>query len=520
MFAKSLLVAASVAAVMFAAPLAQADTVKATATLKSDAPGAVINKYVYGQFSEHLGAGIYGGTWVGEDSAIPNTRGIRNDIVAALKDLHVPLIRWPGGCFADEYHWRDGIGPRDKRPSRKNNWWGGTPETNHFGTHEFFDFAEQVGADAYVNINMGSGSPTEMREWIEYMTSPGQDTLAQERRSNGRDKPFKVPVIGLGNETWGCGGEMRPEYYSDLYRQYTPFFHKNADNPAARVAVGPAGDDVNWTEVVMKNIGPNRMEAIALHYYTLPTGDWGKKGASIKFTQQEWVDTFAQTMRMDGFIQKHIAIMDKYDPEKKVALYVDEWGTWYDVEPGTNPGHLYQLNTLRDGVLAAANFNIFHKYPDRVKMTAIAQTINVLQAVILTDGDKMALTPTYHAFKMYVPFQDATMIPLDVQAPAYTLGGKTIPSFNASAAKAKDGHVYIGIANMNPIDGLNLSIDLASLKAKGVSGQVLTAPKMDSLNRPGAKPEVVPVDYKGGKVKGSTLTLDIPAKSVVVVRLD
>ncbi|EGF93532.1 arfI [Asticcacaulis biprosthecium C19] len=520
MFAKTLLAAASVAAVMLAAPLASAETVKAAGTLKSDQPGAVINKYVYGQFSEHLGAGIYGGTWVGEDSPIPNTRGIRNDVVAALKDLHVPLIRWPGGCFADEYHWRDGIGPRDKRPSRKNNWWGGSPESNHFGTHEFFDFAEQVGADAYVSINVGSSNPTEMREWIEYMTSPGDDTLAQERRSNGRDKPYKVPVIGIGNETWGCGGAMTPEYYSSEYRRFQEFYHKGADNSGARIAVGPSGDDTNWTEVIMKNIGNRRMDGISLHYYTLPTGNWDKKGPSINFDQQAWVDTFDRTLRLDGYIQKHIAVMDKYDPEKRVALYVDEWGTWYDVEPGTNPGHLYQLNTLRDGVLAAANFNVFHKYPERVQMTAIAQTINVLQAVILTDGDKMAMTPTYHAFKMYVPFQDATMIPLDITAPGFTLGGKTIPSFNASAAKAKDGHVYIGIANMNPVDGLNLTIDLGALKAKGVSGQVLTAPKMDSLNRPGAKPEVVPVDYKGGKVKGSTLTLDIPSKSVVVVRLD
>ncbi len=513
------LTAAAVSALMLAAS-ASAATLTAEATLKADQPGPQISRYVYGQFSEHLGAGIYEGVWVGENSKIPNVRGIRTDVVNALKEIKVPLIRWPGGCFADEYHWRDGIGPRDQRPSRKNNWWGGSPESNHFGTHEFFDFAEQVGADAYVNINMGSGNPTEMREWIEYMTSPGEDTLAQERRKNGRDKPFKVPVIGIGNETWGCGGEMRPEYYSDVYRQYVPFFHKNADNPAARIAVGPSGGDENWTEVVMKNIGPNRMEGLALHYYTLPTGDWGKKGASINFDKQAWVDTFAQTLRMDDFIVKHDAVMDKYDPEGKVALYVDEWGTWYDVEPGTNPGHLYQLNTLRDGVLAAANFNIFHKHADRVKMTAIAQTINVLQAMILTKDDKILLTPTYYAFKMYVPFQDSTSLPLDVTSPTLTSGGKTIPAINASAAKGKDGKTYIGLANMNPDDDVKLTVDLGSLKATKVSGEVLTAPKMDARNEMGVPATVVPVSYKGGKISGSKLTLSLPAKSVVVVKLD
>ena len=514
------LTAAAVSALLLAASAASAATLTAEATLKADQPGPKIDKYVYGQFSEHLGAGIYGGVWVGEDSKIPNVRGIRTDVVNALKEIKVPLIRWPGGCFADEYHWRDGIGPRNQRPSRKNNWWGGSPESNHFGTHEFFDFAEQVGADAYVSINVGSGNPTEMREWIEYMTSPGDDTLAQERRKNGRDKPFKVPVIGIGNETWGCGGAMTPEYYSNEYRRFNEFFHKGTDNPALRIAVGPSGGDTNWTDVVMKQIGNRRMEGLSLHYYTLPTGNWDKKGASINFDKQAWADTFAQTLKMEDFIVKHDEVMDKYDPENKVALYVDEWGTWYDVEPGTNPGHLYQLNTLRDGVLAAVNFNFFHKHADRVRMTAVAQTINVLQAMILTQDDKILLTPTYYAFKMYVPFQDSTSLPLDVKAPTFTSGDKTLPSINASAAKGKDGKTYIGLANMNPDDDVKLTVDLGSLKATKVSGEVLTAPKMDARNEMGVPATVVPVSYKGGKISGNKLTLSLPAKSVVVVRLD
>lgn len=499
---------------------AVAATITAEATLRVDQPGPQISRYIYGQFSEHLGAGIYDGVWVGEDSDIPNTRGIRNDVVAALKAAKVPVIRWPGGCFADEYIWRDGIGPRDKRPVRKNNWWGGSPETNKFGSHEFFDFAEQIGADAYLAVNVGSATPTVMREWIEYLTSPGEDDLARERRRNGREQPFKVPFVGIGNESWGCGGAMTPEYYSNEYRRFQEFFHKNADNPAVRVASGANGSNTEWTDVVMKNVGNKRMDAISVHYYTLPTGDWKKKGAATGFSRQEWYDTMHWTLRMDEILKNHIAVMDQHDPEKIVGLYVDEWGTWYDVEEGTNPGHLYQLNTLRDAVVAAANFNIFHKHAERVRMANIAQTVNVLQAMILTDGAKMVLTPTYYAFKMYVPFQDSVYLPLDVHAPLVTSGNRAIPSFNASAAKGKDGKTYIAVTNLTADDDLSLSVNLGSLKARKVSGEVLTASKMDALNEMGAAEAVKPIVFKGARLNGGKLALQIPAKSVVVVGLE
>jgi alpha-N-arabinofuranosidase len=506
---------------LFVAPgLAAAKPIEARATLRSDTRGPVIPRQIYGQFSEHLGSGIYGGVWVGEQSNIPNTRGIRNDVVAALKAIKVPVIRWPGGCFADEYIWRDGIGPRDKRPVRKNNWWGGSPETNQFGTHEFFDFAEQIGAEAYLAVNVGSSTPTVMREWIEYLTSPGQDDLAKERRANGRDQPFKVPYIGIGNESWGCGGYMTPEYYANEYRRFQEFFHKGKDNPAARVVSGAADFDTHWTDVVMKSIGNKRMDAISLHYYTIPTGVWERKGPAIRFSRQDWYDTMYRTLRMEEVIQKHSSVMDKHDPDQKIALFVDEWGSWYDVEKGTDPGHLYQLNTLRDGVLAAANFNIFHKYTDRVKMANIAQTVNVLQAMILTDGPKLALTPTYYAYKMYVPFQDATYVPLDVDVPTITSGGRSIPAFNISAAVGMDGRTYVGIAHLNPDDGLRLTIDLGSFEAKKVSGEVMTAEEMDALNPIGGPQTVRPVEYKGAKISRGALVLDIPAKSIVVVSVE
>ena len=513
---------AAVSALLFTAPAVLAEApgkLTATATLHADQPGPVISRYIYSQFSEHLGRGIYDGVWVGPDSKIPNVRGIRTDIVNALKDIHTPVVRWPGGCFADEYHWRDGIGPRDQRPVRKNNWWAGSPETNAFGTHEFMDFVSQVGADPYISINVGSSNPTEMREWMEYMTSADQDTLANERRKNGRDAPWKTPFIGFGNEAWGCGGNMTPEYYSNELRKFSGFYHRSADNPTVRIASGANAGDTNWTDVVMKNAAGN-IDALSLHYYTIPSGDWAHKGSATNFTAQDWANTFANTLKMDDLIAKHSAVMDKYDPQKRVGLFVDEWGTWYDVEPGTNPGHLYQENTLRDAVLAAVNFNIFHHHADRVRLTAVAQTVNVLQAMILTKGDQMVLTPTYYAYKLYVPFQDSTEIPLDVTAPTFTQGDKTLPAFNASAAKGKDGKTYIAIANMDPGDEVDLSIDLGTLKARSVSGQVLTAAKMDALNDFGKAPAVAPVAFKGARLSGGKLVLDVPAKSVVVVGVE
>jgi alpha-N-arabinofuranosidase len=496
-----------------------AETLQAKAILHADKPGPQISRNLYGQFSEHLGGGIYDGIWVGEDSPIPNVRGIRSDVVAALKAIRTPLVRWPGGCFADEYHWRDGIGPRAQRPVRKNNWWGDAPETNAFGTHEFMDFVEQIGAEAYVSVNVGSSTPREMREWIEYMTSPGQDTLAQERRRNGRDKPWKVALWGIGNENWGCGGNMTAEYYANEVRRFSAFFHKNQDNTGLRVATGPNGDDTRWTQVLMENAA-DAFDALSLHYYTLPTGDWKVKGPATGFSAKEWADTFARTLKMDDYIGRHSAIMDKHDPDKRVGLYVDEWGTWYDVEKGTNPGYLYQQNTLRDAVLAAVNFNIFHRHADRVRMTSIAQTINVLQSVILTDGAKIALTPTYHAFRMYVPFQDATSLPLDLTTPNAVVDGIPVPAVSASAARGADGKIHIGIANMAPRDSVDLDIDLAGLQVKAVSGEVLTADRMDAHNVPGQPAALAPAPYSGARLVDGRLRLALPAKSVVVVRLD
>jgi alpha-N-arabinofuranosidase len=482
-------------------------------TVHTDRSGPVIDKNIYGQFAEHLGRGIYEGVWVGEDSPIPNTNGYRNDVVAALKRIRVPVIRWPGGCFADEYNWRDGIGPRNQRPVRVNTHWGGVTENNAFGTHEFLNFAEMIGADAYVALNMGSGSPREMAEWVEYMTSDSQSTLAQERRRNGRDKPWKVPFVGIGNESWGCGGNMRPEFSADLHRQFATFVKVPSGVKLEKVATGSQGDDYNFTDVLVGR-AHGQMDAVSLHYYTLP-GDWTKKGPALGFTEQDWATTLRKTLQMDEYVTRHKAAMDKHDPKKRIGLYVDEWGTWYDPAPGDNPGFLYQQNSLRDAHVAALNFNIFHRHTDRVRMTNIAQMVNVLQAMILTDKEKMVLTPTYHVFGMYVPFHGATPLAAQVQGPKYRRGNVTLPMVDVSSARGTDGKLHLSLVNLDPNRPARVTTNLTS----AARGQLLTAAAMDAHNSFAQPHRVKPVAFSG-KLVGGKLVVDLPAKSIAVLTLD
>ncbi|MFT3997352.1 MAG: alpha-L-arabinofuranosidase C-terminal domain-containing protein, partial [Asticcacaulis sp.] len=367
--------------------------IQASGTLDTAAEGPLIHRQVYGQFVEHLGRGVYEGIWVGKDSPIPNTRGIRNDVVAALKAIKAPVIRWPGGCFADDYHWRDGVGPERKATINSN--WARQPEPNTFGTHEFMDFVTQIGAEPYISVNMGSGSVAEAQGWLQYMTAPAATGPGAERAKNGQEKPWTVPYVGVGNETWGCGGNMFPEEYADQFRHYAAYM-KSASGPRPQlIAVGPDTDDYEWTETVMKRATLWRanptplmyaterplMDALALHFYTLPTNKWDKKGIDTGFDEAAWIATMKRALLMDELIVKHSAIMDKYDPKKKVALIVDEWGTWYDAPKGTSG--LWQQNTLRDALVAAVTLNVFHDHAERVKMANIAQMANVLQAMFL-----------------------------------------------------------------------------------------------------------------------------------------
>ena len=488
----------------------------AEVTVHVDRPGPVIHREVYGQFAEQLGRGIDEGIWVGEDSPIPNVHGYRKDVVDALRAIHVPVIRWPGGCYADEYHWRDGIGPRGQRPVRPNRSWGGE-DHNAFGTHEFMDFAELVGAQAYLAANMGTGSPREMSDWLEYLTGDGQTTLVRERRANGRDKPWKVAYLGIGNESWGCGGEMRGAYYADQYRQYATFARPLGGQTLVKVASGANADDYAWTEAVMAGAA-RQIDAFGVHYYTIPTGDWKRKGAATGFDEKAWIATLKAALHMDELIARHGAIMDKYDPAKRITLAVDEWGTWYDSEPGASA--LYQQNSLRDAMVAAITLGIFHAHADRVRMANIAQMVNVLQAMILTDKGRMVLTPTYHVFDLYQPFQGATSLPAEVRAGDYAHGGVRIPGLYATAARGTDGAVHVALVNPDPARSVRVALSLPGLKARTVRGRVLSAPAIDTVNTFERPDAVKPAAFTGATIGAQgNVAVAMPAKAVVVLEL-
>ncbi len=492
---------------------ASAAEIHASASINAKAAGVRIAPEVYGQFAEQLGEGITNGIWVGEDSSIPNIHGYRRDVVEALQALHVPVLRWPGGCYADTYHWRDGIGPRAKRPVTLNRWWGNNEESNAFGTHEYFDFAELIGAKTFLSVNVGSGTAGEAKDWVEYVTSDSHSALAQLRRANGREKPWRIDYAGIGNESWGCGGNLTAAQYAPLLRVFATFVRQ--DTGPKIVSVGPSADDYAWTEEIMKS--HDKFDVLSLHYYTLPSGDWSHKGAATGFDKAEWLATFAQTRRIEEMIERHSAIMDKADPEKKVALAVDEWGTWYDSAPGATA--LRQDNTLRDALVAATNFHIFQRHADRVRMANIAQMVNVLQSPILTDGARMVRTPTYYAFLMYVPFQGASALPVDVQSPSLQAGKGSVPAIDVTAARGEDGAVLVGIVNADPAEPAEVDLAIEGAGGKPISGQLLTGPAMDSRNRFGAAEEVHPVVFQRARWREGKLRVTMPAKSIVVLTL-
>ncbi|MGK9368727.1 alpha-N-arabinofuranosidase [Melioribacter sp. Ez-97] len=478
-----------------------------------------IDKNIYGHFSEHLGRCIYDGFYVGDtNKIIPNTRGIRNDIVKALRKMKVPVLRWPGGCFADTYHWKDGIGPKSERPTIVNTWWGGVTEDNSFGTHEFMDLCEQLGAEPYISGNVGSGTVREMAEWVQYTNFDGRSPMSDLRRKNGREKPWNVKYWGIGNETWGCGGHMRPEYYADIYRAFATYLPGNSNVKLFRIASGAAGEDYNWTETLLKNIPLNLIEGIGVHHYAVI--DWSAKGSATDFTEDQYFKTMQQALRMEKIVKGHINIMDKYDPQNRVALAVDEWGGWYDVEPGTNPGFLYQQNTMRDALLAGATLNIFNNYCRRVKMANLAQTVNVLQAVILTKEEKIILTPTYHVMEMYNVHHDATMLPVDVTSEQYTVDGKALDAISCSASKDENGKIHISLVNIDINKKQNVEIDLRGTEVNKCSGRILTSEKVQDHNTFENPEKIKPASFNGFKLSGNKLQVELPATSVVVLELE
>lgn len=473
-----------------------------TAVAASDSP--VIDRRIYGQFAEHLGRGVYEGLWVGESSDIPHRNGLRIDAINALREIKVPVVRWPGGCFADEYHWLKGVGL--ERGAMVNTHWGGVVDPNEFGTHEYFELLNQLDAEAYINGNVGSGSVAEMQDWIEYMTLDSRTPMAELRRSHGREQPWKVQFFGVGNENWGCGGNMTSLHYANLYRQYQTYVRDYGDNRITKVACGADSDNYEWTDVLMARAA-GHMDALSLHYYTLPTGKWDVKGAALDFDDAAWYETIRRTQFMDTLLTRHGAIMDRYDPAKRVGIFVDEWGTWYDVEQGTNPGFLFQQSTMRDAVVAAVNFNLFHRHAARVRMTNIAQMVNVLQAMLLTDGPRMIKTPTYFAFALYTDHHDATLLPLEGALPPHT----------DVTATRKDGAVAVSAVNYALDRPARIEIDLPGAIGDITRSEILTGAST-SHNTFEAPSAVGLAAYEGFSVSGSRLVLELPPCSIVTVR--
>jgi alpha-L-arabinofuranosidase len=475
-----------------------------------DTSGPVISRNIYGHFSEDLGRCIYDGFWTGDH--------IRMDVVEALKKIRVPVLRWPGGCYADQYHWADAIGPRNQRKRTVNTTWGMVSEDNSFGTHEYLNLCSLLGCQPYIAGNVGTGTPQEMESWLEYLNYNGKSTLADLRRQNGRDQPWNVSFWGVGNESWGCGGDMTPEFYSDQYKRYAEFCKSYPGAPLKLIASGPNGDDYHWTEVLMDKLPLGHLWGLSMHYYTV-AGEWRHKGSATQFGEDIYFKAMEACLKMGEIVQKHSAIMDKYDPLKKIALVVDEWGIWTDVEPGTNPAFLFQQNSLRDALIAGTTLNIFNNHADRVKMAALAQTVNVLQSLILTDKDKMLLTPTYYVFDLYKVHQDAQSLVVQLASPDYVYGGRRIPAVNASASRDSSGAIHISLVNLDPSNKITVRAGLPGIAFSGVSGQVLTSGNFADINNFDQPAKVKPAVFAGARKEGDDVVVEMPAKSIVVLEL-
>jgi alpha-N-arabinofuranosidase len=498
-----------------------------------DVAGPTISRHLYGHFAEHLGRCVYDGFWVGEDSPVANTAGLRDDVVAALRALSVPNLRWPGGCFADEYHWRDGVGPREQRPTMVNSHWGDVVEDNSFGTHEFLRLCELLGAEPYVAGNVGSGTVFEMSEWVEYLTRSGDAPMSRLRAANGRSEPWRIPFFGVGNEPWGCGGRMSAQQYAGLAAQYATYCRDHDGNELYRIAAGPHRDDYAWTETLMKTVaelGGKRLQhralwqALSFHYYTLG-GDPEKQGSATRFSVDDYHRTMVDAWRVEEIVAGHSRVMDAYDPDAEIGLVCDEWGTWWKVEDGTNPGFLFQQNALRDALVAGVHFDVFHANARRLVMANIAQTVNVLQAVVLTDGPDLVLTPTYHVFAMNAGHQDATSHPVQVTADEGRHEGDSgsYRTITTSVSSREDGDggpsALVSLTNLDVERPATVTLQLRGRRWSPGAATLLTAPTPQAHNTVADPAAVAPVPFDAVRRDGDALVVDLPPHSFATVRL-
>jgi alpha-N-arabinofuranosidase len=485
-------------------------------TVSIDEPIATINPNIYGHFAEHLGSCIYEGIWVGEDSLIPNVGGIRTDVVEAMKKIRPSIIRWPGGCFADDYHWADGVGPRENRPRRVNIWWGEALEGNAFGTHEFVRFCRMVGATPYLCGNVGSGSPRELRDWVEYCNFAGDSTLAQQRAADGSPEPLDIRYWSVGNENWGCGGSFCPEDYAAEYKRFVTFLHDFSGTPLFLIACGPAGNDAEWTRRFFTKLGQRRrIHGFAAHYYC------GTAGTATEYDDTQWYRLIRRSLEMEPLILQQRAIMDGFDPERKIGLICDEWGTWHPPTPGHNPRHLWQQNTLRDALVAAATLDIFNRHADKIIMGNIAQTINVLQAMILTDGPRMLTTPTYHVYDMYQSHQGGESVRTSFETDEITFTSDGIEQrlfgLNGSAS-LKDGILTLSVVNPHASQPTEATVRLRGGAATTASVTTLASEDLRAHNTFDQPNALVP-QTRALRLDADNWSYTFPPASVTVMRI-
>lgn len=436
---------------------------------------ATIRPEIYGHFSEHLGRCVYGGIFVGEDSPIPNTHGIRNDVIEAFRQIDLPVIRWPGGCFAETYHWKDGIGPKENRKKLVNVNWGHVVEDNSFGTHEYMELCRLTGAKPYISANLGSGTVEEMSDWVEYITADSTP-MAELRKANGHAEAWKLPFLGIGNENWGCGGEMTAEDYAGLFRRYQAFCREYNGNQLCRIACGPSSADYHWMETVMSKLakgwsGMPLAGGIDLHYYTMPI--WPDMDSATDFDDKLHYATMDSAFYVDELLTRHTEIMNRYDPNNCVGLIIGEWGCWHQVEKGTDPAFLYQQNAMRDALVAAIELNVFNRHSKRVMMANLAQTVNVLQSILLTEGDRLVKTPTYHVFDLYKAHQNGTAVYCYTDPVKAAENGKA-PMVSASAS-VKDGVMTVTLANCSLSETADVSAALCHFSCTQAKARILCA---------------------------------------------